>query len=83
MAVRGARRRRGTGHGFVLSDHADWPGLLRSVRESGAQQVYVTHGQSSVLARSLREVEGIAAEPLEGAFEAERFEGEPQETTPP
>jgi putative mRNA 3-end processing factor len=36
----------------------------------------VTHGQSNVLARYLREVEGIAAEPLEGAFEAERFEGE-------
>ena len=76
MAVRGARRRRGTGRGFVLSDHADWPGLLRSVRDSGARQVYVTHGQSNVLARYLREVEGIAAEPLEGAFEAERFEGE-------
>lgn len=76
MAVRGARRRRGTGRGFVLSDHADWPGLLRSVRDSGARQVYVTHGQSNVLARYLREVEGITAEPLEGAFEAERFEGE-------
>ena len=83
MAVRGARRRRGTGRGFVLSDHADWPGLLRTVRDSGARQVYVTHGQSSVLARYLREVEGVAAEPLEGAFEAERFEGEPQEEPSP
>ena len=27
MAVRGARRRRGYERGFVLSDHADWPGL--------------------------------------------------------
>ena len=83
MAVRGARRRRGTGRGFVLSDHADWPGLLRTVHDSGAQQVYVTHGQSTVLARYLREVEGVAAEPLEGAFEAERFEGETQEGAPP
>jgi putative mRNA 3-end processing factor len=74
MAVRGARRRRGYGKGFVMSDHADWAGLLRSVRESQAQQVYVTHGQSNVLARYLREVEGISAEPLEGHFEAERFE---------
>jgi putative mRNA 3-end processing factor len=82
MAVRGARRRRGTGRGFVLSDHADWQGLLRTVRDSGARQVYVTHGQSTVLARYLREVEGVAAEPLEGAFEAERFEGETQEPTP-
>jgi putative mRNA 3-end processing factor len=75
MAVRGARRRRGYERGFVLSDHADWPGLLRTVRESGAQQVYVTHGNSDGLARYLREVEGISAEPLAGAFAAERGDG--------
>jgi putative mRNA 3-end processing factor len=72
MAVRGARRRGGYERGFVLSDHADWDGLLRTVRDSGARQVYVTHGQNDVLARYLREVEGIAAEPLSGGFEAER-----------
>ena len=66
MAVRGARRRRGYEHGFVLSDHADWPGLIRSVKQSGARQVYVTHGNSDGLARYLNEVEGISAEPLEG-----------------
>ena len=66
-----------------MSDHADWPGLLQSVRDSQAQQVYVTHGQSSVLARYLRQVEGISAEPLEGHFEAERFDDsdEPSATT--
>jgi putative mRNA 3-end processing factor len=72
MAVRGARRRRGTERGFVMSDHADWEGLLQSVRETGARQVYVTHGNSDGLARYLREVEGISAEPLEGGFAAER-----------
>ncbi|MCP9791850.1 ligase-associated DNA damage response exonuclease [Vulcanococcus limneticus Candia 3F8] len=72
MAVRGARRRRGTERGFVLSDHADWPGLLQSVRQSGARQVYVTHGNSDGLARYLREVEAISAEPLEGDFNAQR-----------
>ncbi len=72
MAVRGARRRRGTERGFVLSDHADWPGLIASVRQSGARQVYVTHGNSDGLARYLREVEGISAAPLESAFAAER-----------
>jgi putative mRNA 3-end processing factor len=64
MAVRGARRRRGHGRGFVLSDHADWPGLLQTVRQSGARRVLVTHGHNEVLARYLREEEGIAAEPL-------------------
>jgi putative mRNA 3-end processing factor len=67
MAVRGARRRRGYERGFVMSDHADWPGLIASVKDSGARQVYVTHGNSNGLARYLREVEGISAEPLEGA----------------
>jgi len=71
MAVRGARRRRGYERGFVLSDHADWPGLLQTVRDSKAQQVYVTHGQSDVLARYLSEVEGIASEPLSTLFEGE------------
>ena len=64
MAVRGARRRKGYERGFVLSDHADWPGLLRTVKQSGAKQIYVTHGQNDVLARYLQEVEGIAAAPL-------------------
>jgi putative mRNA 3-end processing factor len=72
MAVRGARRRRGYGRGFVLSDHADWRGLLDSVRQSQARQIYVTHGNAAVLARYLTEVEGLAAEPLEGSFTAER-----------
>jgi putative mRNA 3-end processing factor len=77
MAVRGARRRRGYERGFVMSDHADWDGLLRSVRDSAARQVFVTHGNSEGLARYLREVEGISAEPLAGGFSLERSdEGE-------
>ena len=79
MAVRGARRRRGYERGFVMSDHADWHGLIRSARESGAQQVYVTHGNSDGLARYLQEVEGISAEPLDGRFQAERGDGENHE----
>jgi putative mRNA 3-end processing factor len=40
--------------------------------------VYVTHGNSDGLARYLREVEAISAEPLEGDFSRER--GEAHET---
>ena len=76
MAVRGARRRRGYERGFVLSDHADWPGLIRTIRESGASKVYVTHGQSDVLARYLREVEAIDAEPLDTLFGDEETESD-------
>ena len=68
---------------FVLSDHADWPGLLRSVHDSGARQIYVTHGSAAPLARYLREVEGLAAEPLEGDFSAERGEAREQDLDSP
>ena len=55
MRVRGARRRRAMDRGFVLSDHADWPGLLTAVRESRATKVLATHGFAAVFARHLRE----------------------------
>ncbi len=55
MQVRGARRRRGFDRGFVVSDHADWPGLLLSVAESRASRIYVTHGEGDALIRYLGE----------------------------
>ncbi|MEO7859743.1 MAG: hypothetical protein ABIU05_04755 [Nitrospirales bacterium] len=64
MAVRGFRRRRGYQRGFVLSDHADWVGLIRAIDESHASRVLVTHGNSETLARFAREVRGLQAEPL-------------------
>lgn len=63
MRIRGNRRRRGYDRGFVLSDHADWNGLVRTVRESGAQRVLATHGSTESLVRYLVE-QGIAAETL-------------------
>jgi putative mRNA 3-end processing factor len=53
--------------GFVLSDHADWPALVDTVRESGASRVLVTHGQSEVLARHLRD-QGLRAEAVSTAL---------------
>jgi putative mRNA 3-end processing factor len=63
MQIRGNRRRRGYDRGFVLSDHADWPSLLRSIRDTGARQVLTTHGRSDDLVRFLRE-QGVDARPL-------------------
>ncbi|NJN04170.1 MAG: ligase-associated DNA damage response exonuclease [Leptolyngbyaceae cyanobacterium SL_1_1] len=71
MAVRGARRRRGYERGFVLSDHADWQGLINTILQTGAKTVYVTHGQNEVLARYLREVYQLNALPLKTLFEGE------------
>jgi putative mRNA 3-end processing factor len=55
MQVRGARRRRAVDRGFVLSDHADWPGLLRAIAATGATRVIVTHGFEDAMVRWLRE----------------------------
>ena len=56
MRVRGARRWKGVDRGFVLSDHADWPGLLDTIAATGARRVLATHGYSDVLARSCVEL---------------------------
>ncbi len=52
MRVRGTRRWKGVDRGFVLSDHADWPALLATIRETGARRVLATHGYADVLART-------------------------------
>jgi putative mRNA 3-end processing factor len=74
MLVRGQRRRRAVDRGFVLSDHADWPGLFRAVAETGCRRVYVTHGSRAVMVRRLREL-GYEAHSLETWFEGEQDAG--------
>ena len=63
MRLRGNRRRRNMDRGFVVSDHADWPALLRTIRETGARRVIATHGDTDALVRILNET-GTAAETL-------------------
>jgi len=55
MRIRGTRRRRSLDRGFVLSDHADWPELLRAIDATGAECVWVTHGFRGPLVRWLQE----------------------------
>ena len=70
MRVRGIRRRRGYDRGFVMSDHADWDDLLRTIAETGAQRVLTTHGYADILARHLRS-QGQEAQALTTPFGAE------------
>lgn len=60
MAIRGAKNRKAIDRGFVLSDHADWNDLNLAVSETGADQIYVTHGYTAAFSRWLNE-KGIAA----------------------
>ncbi len=75
MAIRGNRRRGALDTGFVLSDHADWLGLLSSIEATGAHRVFVTHGYSQTLARYLTE-KGIEARLVQTQFEVEASEAE-------
>jgi len=67
MLVRGARRRRGVDRGFVMSDHADWPGLQQAIKATGAERVFVTHGSVAVMVRWLQE-QGLQAESFTTSF---------------
>ncbi len=76
MRTRAAKRWRSYDRGFVLSDHADWPGLLRTIEETGASRVGVTHGSVGTLVRYLNEI-GTEAFPLDT-----RYEGDESKPTP-
>lgn len=67
MQIRGPQRRRAADRGFVLSDHADWEGLNKAVRATGAEKVYVTHGYSQIFAKWLQE-QGLNASVVETMF---------------
>jgi len=70
MRVRGVRRQRGYDRGFVLSDHADWPGLLQTIAETGASRVLATHGYAEPLARYLSQ-QGLESGVIRTAWEGE------------
>ena len=78
MQLRGARRRRGVDRGFVMSDHADWPGLQQAIAATGAERVFVTHGSVPVMVRWLT-AQGLAAQ----AFATEYGDEETAEPEPP
>ncbi|WP_114751741.1 ligase-associated DNA damage response exonuclease [Pleomorphovibrio marinus] len=78
MQVRGARRRRAADVGFVVSDHADWPGLNAVVQASGAGEVFLTHGYTDSFARHLCE-QGINAKVLETLFMGDSADGDAAE----
>ncbi len=73
MRIRGARRQRSVDRGFVMSDHVDWPGLMSTIKATGAEHVWVTHGYTAVVVRWLQE-QGLDARIVET-----RFAGEPED----
>ncbi|XDB00263.1 ligase-associated DNA damage response exonuclease [Sulfitobacter sp. LCG007] len=75
MQLRGIRRRRAGDRGFVVSDHADWPGLIDAIKMTGAENIYVTHGYTDIFARYLSE-NGWKAGVVRTEYEGEQLDRE-------
>ena len=74
MQVRGNKRRNNVDEGFVLSDHADWPGLLQAIDLCAPEKVYPTHGFTEVFSRYLREEKGMYAQAVKTEYGQEEDE---------
>ena len=64
MRIRQRARQRGVELPLILSDHSDWDELTTTITETGASEVWVTHGREEALVRWCA-LNGIAAQPLE------------------
>ncbi|MBI1238695.1 MAG: ligase-associated DNA damage response exonuclease [Alphaproteobacteria bacterium] len=74
MRVRARARQRGVELPLILSDHADWDELTGTLRDVGAGEVWVTHGQEDALVHQARK-DGFRAKAL--ALVGYGDEGEP------
>lgn len=63
MRIRQRARQGGVELPLIISDHADWDELTDTIKETGASEVWVTHGREEALVRWC-ELSGIAARPL-------------------
>ena len=63
MRVRQRARQRGVELPLILSDHADWDELTRTIEDVDPEEVWVTHGREEALVRWC-EMSGRRARPL-------------------
>lgn len=64
MRVRARARQRGVELPLVISDHCDWDELTGAIIESGAGEIWVTHGEAEALVHWCA-TRGVAARPLD------------------
>jgi putative mRNA 3-end processing factor len=53
MRVRARARQRGVELPLVISDHCDWPELVATIADTGAEEVWVTHGREDALVHQI------------------------------
>lgn len=49
MRIRARARQKGVELPLIISDHADWDDLQATIRETGAGEIWVTHGEADAL----------------------------------
>ena len=59
MSIRALKKRSGFDKGFIISDHADWNGLIKTIKESKAKRVFLNHGDGESLSNFLRDKEDL------------------------
>jgi putative mRNA 3-end processing factor len=64
MRIRARARQYGVMLPLVISDHADWDGLLATITATGAGEIWVTHGQEDALVHWCG-TRGLKARPLD------------------
>ena len=82
MRVRARARQKGVELPLVISDHSDWPDLCRTIRDTGAEEVWVTHGQEDALVHWCG-TQGIRAKPLHLLGYGDDGEAEPDPSASP
>jgi putative mRNA 3-end processing factor len=63
MRIKQRAKQNGTELPLVISDHADWPELLRTIDDVAAPEIWVTHGQEDALVHAAT-TRGIRARAL-------------------
>lgn len=86
MAIRGRRRQKALDRGFVLSDHADFPQLLQTLKDCAPETVIFTHGYTDAMT-TLARLHGYHAMAWNTAYgsdgEEETHPPETPDTAPP
>ena len=63
MRIRQRAKQGGVELPLIISDHGDWDELATTIRETGAREIWVTHGREEALVRWC-ELEGLTGKPL-------------------
>jgi putative mRNA 3-end processing factor len=63
MRIRARARQRGVELPLIISDHADWPELVQTIKDVGAPEIWITHGRDDALTLQCQEM-GLKARAL-------------------